>query len=99
MEVKIQSIKFDASEKLEAYIKKKATKLNKKDDSISLIEVILKVVKPESIENKQADIKVFAPQAELFATKTSNTFEQSVDEALEAIERQLEKYKEKKSVK
>ena len=99
MEVKIQSIKFDASEKLEAYIQKKATKLNKKDDSISLIEVILKVVKPESIENKQADIKVFVPQAELFATKTSNTFEQSVDEALEAIERQLEKYKEKKSVK
>ena len=38
-------------------------------------------------------------QAELFATKTSNTFEQTVDEALEAIERQLEKYKEKKSVK
>jgi putative sigma-54 modulation protein len=99
MEVKIQSIKFDATEKLEAYIQKKATKLNKKEDSITSIEVALKVVKPESATNKQADIKVFVPHAELFATKTSDSFEQSVDEALDAIERQLEKYKEKKSVK
>ncbi|MBP6230127.1 MAG: ribosome-associated translation inhibitor RaiA [Paludibacteraceae bacterium] len=99
MEVKIQSIKFDATEKLQEYIQKKVGKLDKKIDTITSIEVSLKVIKPESADNKQADIKVFVPQSELFATKTSDTFEQSVDEALDAIERQLEKYKEKKSIK
>ncbi len=98
MEINIQSIKFDATDKLQEYIQKKASKLTKKIDAITAVEVILKVVKPESTNNKQADIKVFVPQAELFATKISDTFEQSVDEALDAIEKQIEKYKEKKSV-
>ncbi len=99
MELKIQSIKFDATEKLKVYIQKKVDKLEKKSDAVLGVEVILKVIKPESADNKQADIKVMVPQAELFATKISNSFEQSVDEAIEAVEKQLEKYKEKKSPK
>ena len=46
MEVRIQSIHFDASEKLEAFIQKKAEKLEKFCDNIMKVEVSLKVVKP-----------------------------------------------------
>ena len=48
MEVRIQSIHFDASEQLEAFIMKKVAKLEKYYDDIKKVEVSLKVVKPET---------------------------------------------------
>ena len=56
----------------------------------------LKVVKPETSENKEAEVKLIAPHLELFASKVSDTFEQSIDECATALERQLIKAKEKK---
>ena len=47
MELKIQSIHFDATEKLNAFIEKKAAKLEKTCENIIKAEFILKVVKPE----------------------------------------------------
>ena len=95
MKLRIQSINFDATEKLEAYIDKKTKKLEKFFDEIKTVEVYLKVTKPETAANKQAEIKVTAPNAEFFASKTCDTFEEAVDLGLEAIEKQVMKYKEK----
>ena len=58
MEVRIQAIHFDASEKLQDFIQKKVTKLEKFCDDIKKVEVSLKVVKPETAMNKEAGIKV-----------------------------------------
>ena len=95
MEVRIQSIHFDASEKLEAFIQKKAEKLEKFCDKIKKVEVSLKVTKPETAENKEAGVKVLVPNGEFYASKICNTFEESVDVCIEALEKQLVKYKEK----
>ncbi|HRG03707.1 MAG: ribosome-associated translation inhibitor RaiA [Paludibacteraceae bacterium] len=95
MKFRIQSINFDATEKLEAYINKKAMKLSKVFDEIMTMDVYLKVVKPETATNKEAEIKVTAPNVEFFASKTCDTFEEAVDLGLEAIEKQVIKYKEK----
>lgn len=99
MKVMIQSINFDATEKLEDYVNKKAKKIEKFFDEIRIIDVYLKVIKPETATNKQAEIKVTAPNVEFFASKTCDTFEEAVDLALEAIEKQVIKYKEKISKK
>ena len=96
MEVKIQAIKFDAKASLNAFIEKKITKLERFYDGITTAEVTLKVVKPETSENKEAEVKLTAPHLELFASKVSDTFEQSIDECAAALERQLIKAKEKK---
>ena len=96
MEVKIQAIKFDAKASLNAFIEKKMTKLERFYDGITTAEVTLKVVKPETSENKEAEVKIIAPHLELFASKVTDTFEQSVDECAAALERQLIKAKEKK---
>ena len=56
MEVRIQSIHFDASEQLQAFIQKKAAKLERFYDDIQKVEVSLKVVKPETAENKEAGV-------------------------------------------
>ena len=95
MIVRIQSIHFDASEQLQAFIQKKAAKLEKFYDDIEKVEVSLKVVKPETAENKEAGVKVLVPNGELYANKVCDTFEEAVDLCLEALEKQLVKYKEK----
>ena len=54
MEVRIQAIHFDASERLQDFIQKKVAKLEKYCDDIKKVEVSLKVVKPETAMNKEA---------------------------------------------
>jgi putative sigma-54 modulation protein len=95
MEIRIQSIHFDASEQLQSFIQKKVSKLDRFYDDIKKVEVALKVVKPETSENKEVGIKVLVPNGEFFAEKTCDSFEQAVDESLVALEKQLMKHKEK----
>lgn len=95
MEVRIQAIHFEATEKLQSFIEKKVAKLGKFSEEIRKVEVSLKVVKPETALNKEASIKVVAPNGELFAEKICDTFEEAVDVCVEALLRQLSKYKEK----
>ena len=95
MEVRIQAIHFDASERLQDFIQKKVAKLEKFCDDIKKVEVSLKVVKPETAMNKEAGVKVLALNGEFFAEKVSDTFEESVDVCVDALSKQLIKAKEK----
>ncbi len=95
MEIRIQSIHFDATEQLQAFIQKKVSKLEKYYEDIKKVEVSLKVVKPETAENKEAGITVLVPNNDFYASKICDTFEEAVDLCVEALEKQLVKYKEK----
>ncbi|MBM6992067.1 MAG: ribosome-associated translation inhibitor RaiA [Prevotella sp.] len=96
MEVKIQSIKFDTTEKLQAFIEKKVAKLEKSFEDIQKVEVQLKVVKPATALNKETSITVAVPGGgPLFVTKTCDTFEEGTDQCIDALRVQLEKFKEK----
>ncbi|MCM1072096.1 MAG: tyrosine-type recombinase/integrase [[Clostridium] fimetarium] len=96
MDVRIQAINFDASEKLTAFINKKAERLQRHFPDITTIDVKLTVVKPETAMNKEAVIKVVQPQEEPVATKVADSFEEAIDLCLEAIDKQLEKKKAQK---
>lgn len=95
MDIKIQSIHFDATEKLQAFIEKKVAKLEKAYEDINNVEVLLKVVKPATAQNKETKITVTAPGTTLFAEKTCDTFEEGVDLAVDALKVQLARFKEK----
>ena len=95
MEIKIQAIHFEATEKLEQFIEKKLSKLAKFNDEIGRVEVSLKVVKPETAMNKEAALRVILPGMELFAQEVCNTFEEAIDKTVESLLRQASKYKEK----
>jgi len=99
MKLRVQSINFDATKTLESYVEKKTKKLTRLFDEIMNVEVYLKVVKPESATNKEAEIKISVPSAEFFASKVCDTFEEAVDLSVEAIEKQILKFKEKLSKK
>ncbi|MBP3738386.1 MAG: ribosome-associated translation inhibitor RaiA [Muribaculaceae bacterium] len=96
METKIKAIHFDATEKLQLFINKKVEKLVKHHEEISDVEVNLKVVKPETAMNKEASIKLLVPQRDdLYASKVADTFEEAVDQCVDALKRQLEKGKDR----
>ncbi|MDD7256874.1 MAG: ribosome-associated translation inhibitor RaiA [Prevotellaceae bacterium] len=95
MEVKIQSIHFDATEQLVAFVEKKVAKLEKSYEDIQNVEVQLKVVKPATALNKEAGITVFVPGSKLFVEKVCDTFEESVDLCIDSLRVQLTKFKEK----
>lgn len=97
MEANIKAIHFDISEKLTAFVNKKINKLCNRFEAIDNVDVNLRLVKPETAMNKEAGIKLCIPQSpDLFASKTADTFEEAVDLCLEALEKQLEKNKDKR---
>ncbi len=95
MKLTVQAVNFDIAEKLQAYIEKKTKKYNKSLEEGAELEFRLTVVKPETDHNKETQLRVLGIGQVVFAQKVCNTFEEGVDECLEAVERQLEKLKNK----
>lgn len=97
MKVKIQSVHFDADQKLETFIHGKLDKLISRNQNIVLAEVTLKLDKAQTMDNKVTEIKLEVPGSKLFAKKQSKSFEEATDTAVDALNRQLKKYKDKKT--
>jgi putative sigma-54 modulation protein len=95
MNVKIQSIKFDADKKLIDFIEKKVSKLDKFFDGIIGTEVFLRVENTQNLENKKAEIRLAIPGNDLFAERVCKTFEEAIDSSIEALKIQMQKAKEK----
>ena len=64
-------------------------------EDIQKVEVQLKVVKPATALNKETSLTVTVPGNTLFVEKTCDTFEEGVDECVDAMKVQLTKFKEK----
>ena len=96
MNIKINDVHFTADQKLVEYLNKKVSKLDTFFDGIITAEIILKVIKPETSKNKEVELKLSIPANDyLFAKKQADSFEEAANLAIEAIRRQLKKYKEK----
>lgn len=92
----MSSLKFDADKKLLDFVQKKADKLDTFYDKIIDGEVSLLVEKHDARENKIVEMKINVPGQTLFAKEQSKSFEAAADNAVEALRRQLKKFKEKK---
>lgn len=95
MEIKIQAVHFDATEKLQEFVTKKVEKLSKSYDDIKKVEVQLKVVKPATAMNKETSINVSVAGTPVFVEKTCDTFEEGIDLCVDALKVKLTKIKEK----
>ena len=95
MEIKIKSIHFDATEKLQAFIEKKVAKLEKSFEGVATVEVQLKVIKPATALNKETSVSLSVPGETIYVAKTCDTFEEGIDLCVDAIKVKLAKYKEK----
>lgn len=95
MNIKIQSIHFDADTKLIEFVQEKVNKLGRYYDGIIGGEVFLKLDNSSTAENKVAEIKLQIRGNDLFVKKQCKTFEEAVDTSVMALTNQIKKYKEK----
>lgn len=93
MEIKIKSLKFDADQKLVAFVEKKVSKLEKFYEGVETVEVILSLL-PDP-DNKNAKIQIHVPGQDLVIEKNAKTFEDAVTECADAMKERLTRFKEK----
>lgn len=96
MNVQIQTVHFDADQKLLDHVQKRLDKLKTFHDKITGVEVYLRLENPsQKVRDKVAEIKVSVPKRSLFAKHESKVFEESFDEAYDSLVAQIKKSKEK----
>lgn len=93
MDINIQSVHFDATEKLEAFIQKKCAKLEKRAAAAISADFALKLVKPETNHNKIVTLTFATSGRTIHVEKTCDTFEEAVDQCVDVVLRDLEKLK------
>lgn len=92
MNFQLHTQHFNATEQLVAYIDKKVEKLQKYSD-VLLAELTLKVVKPETAHNKEANLHVALAGRRLHFEKVADTFEEAVDAVVDMARRELNENK------
>jgi putative sigma-54 modulation protein len=95
MNIQIHSVRFDADKKLLDFVTQKLGKLTQLTDGIVSAEVFLRLDNDEERENKVTEIRVEHPGGPLFARKKSKTFEESTDQVVDALKKQIVKQKAK----
>ena len=95
MNIQIHSVRFDADKKLIDFVNQKLAKLKQFSDDIVNAEVYLRLDNDEERENKISEIKLEYPRGPLFAKKQSRSFEESTDQAIDALKKQITKHKDK----
>ena len=95
MNVQIQAVKFDADRKLIEFVEAKMAKLDRFIERATGADVILNLDMDYEIGIKVAFIGIEVPGDVLVAEARSKSFEESVDNAIDALKKQIEKHKER----
>lgn len=96
MNVQIQTVNFDADNKLKEHVNAKVEKLKTFHDKIVSVEIYLKLDNVvHHIKDKVAEIKVYVPKHSFFVKHESKTFEESFDLAFDSMVTQIKRSKEK----
>ncbi len=96
MEIRVQSIKFDADRKLLDFIDKKLSKLSKFFDNIIRVDVTLSV---EPDHRKTVKVRLAIPGDDLIVDRNGNTFEDAVNDCADILKDMLIKTKQKRFAK
>jgi putative sigma-54 modulation protein len=96
MDVKIQTVHFNADEKLVELITKKVDKLNTFHDRITKVDVFLKLDNiVHTIKDKIVELRVHVPRHDFFVKASSKSFEESFENALTSMVNQLKRRKDR----
>ena len=96
MKVVLNAVKFTPDEKLQNFVNDKVGKIEKLLPEALQADVSLKVDKPETNNNKIAEIRLVVRGKDLFVTKQADSFEEAVMLSIDALKTQIDKFKEKK---
>lgn len=94
MEIRVQSIKFNADQKLLDFVDKKVGKITKYYEDVIMTEVVLSLL--SSYENKNVKMRVFIPGNELVVERNAVTFEDAIIDCIAVLKDLLVTAKEKR---
>lgn len=95
MKVNTQSVNFNADKKLIDFIQHRMDKLDQYYGKVIKSDVLLKVENTSEKENKIFEAIISVPGDSFVVKKVCKTFEEGADSAINSLERQLKKRKEK----
>jgi putative sigma-54 modulation protein len=92
MNIELTSRHYEASAKVKKYVQEELEKLNKFDHLVSSCRVILDRTK----EGEEVEINIHVSGKDLVCSESSDDIIKSIDLAVEKMERQLKRFKEKR---
>jgi putative sigma-54 modulation protein len=95
MEIKVQSIHFDADKKLLDFIEAKIEKLEHYFNQIIRADIYLKLAHAIKEEDKVCEIRLSIPGNDLFCKEQAQSFEAATDMAIDCMKLQISKHKER----
>lgn len=96
MKVSINAVHFRTDSKLDDFINDKLEKMSVLFEGIVGCDVTLKIENTENPENKIVEMRLVIRGNDLFASKQCKSFEEATDQSIDALKKQLQKYKDKK---
>ena len=94
-EIRVQSIKFNADQKLLDFVEKKFSRIEKFYDAVTGVDVALSLL-PDH-ENKNVKVQVSIPGNTIVVEKNAKTFEDAVVDCADILKEKLVKVKEKRA--
>ena len=95
MEIRVQSLKFNADQKLLDFIDKKFSRIEKFYDAVTGVDIALSLL-PDH-ENKNVKVQVSIPGRTIVVEKNAKTFEDAVVDCADILKEKLVKEKEKRA--
>lgn len=99
MRLQMQAVRFNADERLLAFIQNKMNKLETFYDNITSGDVFLKLDKGETskVQKKVVEVKLYVPGGSVFVSEEGTTFEEATDLAIDTLKMKVKKFKNKRS--
>lgn len=95
MEIKIKTLKFDADQKLVAYVEKKVSRLERFHDGAAVVDVVLSLL--QEPDNKSCKLQIHVPGEEMIIERNARSFEEAVTDCVDAMKEKLTRAKEKRN--
>ncbi len=94
MQIVIEPVDVDVTNGLEEYIKERLNKFFGKQSYITGIDVYVKNKEEKAEDECVVEAKVYLPGPELYAESAASSYHHALNETIDKLRRQLDKYKE-----
>lgn len=93
MKINLQTLKFKAKQDLTDFVNEKVGKLSRFDDKIISADVTLSLDGAGVPENKICDIRLIVPGNDDFVKKNAVSFEEAIQNCVDALQKILQRKK------
>ncbi|MGN6534054.1 MAG: HPF/RaiA family ribosome-associated protein [Ginsengibacter sp.] len=93
MKINLQTLKFKAKQELIDFVNEKVGKLSRFDDKIISADVTLSLEGAAVVENKICDIRLIVPGNDDFVKKNAESFEEAIQNCVDALQKILQRKK------